>query len=134
MKCNFFLHHPVYFTLINKHVLLFIYEGVRMTLVLSLFFTNMEYRINSRNFHPRVFFAPQFSSVLRGLSPFFSAFNSASWHGNPFISQKLTVFQEYGISAVLIRMLGLYYKAEAFHFKFMNRTVTSRNVFQKFLP
>jgi hypothetical protein len=30
------------------------------------------------------------------------------------------VLQECGISAVLVRTLGLYYNAETFHFKFMN--------------
>jgi hypothetical protein len=35
------------------------------------------------------------------------------------------IIQECGISAVLIRTLGLYYNAETFHFKFMNRIPNS---------
>jgi hypothetical protein len=33
--------------------------------------------------------------------------------------------QECGISAVIVRILGLYYNAETFHFKFMNRIPNS---------
>jgi hypothetical protein len=35
------------------------------------------------------------------------------------------VLQECGISAVLVRTLGLYYSAETFHLKFMSRITTS---------
>jgi hypothetical protein len=41
--------------------------------------------------------------------------------------QSVTSFdlQECGISAVIVRILGLYYNAEMFHFKFMNRIPNS---------
>jgi hypothetical protein len=44
-------------------------------------------------------------------------------HSNCRSWQTVTSFvlQECGISGVLIRTLGLYYNAETFHFKFMNR-------------
>jgi hypothetical protein len=71
-----------------------------------------------------------FTAFLEGFATFFLAFNSASWmvtysHCRNWQSVTSFVLQEGGISAVLVRMLGLYYDAETFHFMFMNRTPIS---------
>jgi hypothetical protein len=54
----------------------------------------------------------------------------SSTHGNTFTLQKLVsvtsfVLQECGILGVLVRTLGLYYNAETFLFKFLNRIPNS---------
>jgi hypothetical protein len=49
------------------------------------------YHIYSRNFCHHIFRTHIFQAFLEVFPPYFSAFNFASWHGNPFILQKLAV-------------------------------------------
>jgi hypothetical protein len=94
-------------------------------------FASAVYHIYSRNFRPDIFFAPQFFKRFRGFPP------RISWpsilhlgmvtHSYCRSWQSVTSFvpQECGISAVLVRTLGLYYNTETFHFTFMNRIPNS---------
>jgi hypothetical protein len=74
---------------------------------------------------------PNFSRVFRALFPHIS--QPSILHlvmvTHPYCRswQSVTSFvlQECGISAVLVRTLGLYHNAETFHFKFMNRIPNS---------
>jgi hypothetical protein len=74
---------------------------------------------------------PNFSSVLRGVFPRISRPSiqhlGMVTHSYCRSCQSVTsfVFKKCGISAVLSRTLGLYYNAETFHFKFMNRIPNS---------
>jgi hypothetical protein len=77
------------------------------------------------------FFQPNFSSVFREFSPHISQPSilhlrmvTHSYCGNCKCVTSF-VLQECGISAIIIRTLGLYYNAETFHFKFMNRIPNS---------
>jgi hypothetical protein len=78
------------------------------------------------------FWHPNFSSIFRG---FFHHISRPSTlllgmvtHSYCRSWQSVTSFalQECGISAVLVRTLGVYYNAETFHFKFMNVISNSR--------
>jgi hypothetical protein len=79
---------------------------------------------------PHVFFAPQFFKCFRVfpcISQLSILHRGMVTHSYCRSWQPVTSFvlQECGISAVLIRTLGLYYNAETFHFKFMNRIPNS---------
>jgi hypothetical protein len=68
---------------------------------------------------------PNFSSIFRDVfPPVFLGMVTHSYFRN---WQSVTSFalQECGISAVLVRTLGLYYNTETFHFKLMNRIPNS---------
>jgi hypothetical protein len=75
---------------------------------------------------------PNFSSGFRGVFPCISwpsilhLGTVADSYCRNWQSVTSFVLQECGISAVLVRTLGLYYNAQTFHFKFMNRISNSR--------
>jgi hypothetical protein len=73
---------------------------------------------------------PNFSSIFRGLTHIArpSILNLGMVTDSYCRSHRSVtsfVLQECGISAVLVRTLGLYYNAETLHFKFMNRIPNS---------
>jgi hypothetical protein len=85
-------------------------------------FISDTYCIYSRNFRTQTF-----QAFLHGFPPpiFLGLqFYIMAWQTIHIVTS--FDIQECGISAVLVKMLGLYHNAETFHFKFMNRIPNSR--------